>query len=121
MNENERQRVELVEKMMKIIGAKWKPAIIYCLVHEGKMHFGDLRRAIPQVTQRILTLRLRELERDGLITRTVLSNIPPSVTYEMTSLGMEVHPFFRDLCLWAEQRLPELETALQATKSGRRK
>lgn len=116
MDEHARQRVELVENMMKIIGAKWKPAIIYCLVHTGKMRFGDLKRAIPNVTQRILTLRLRELERDGLIKRTVLSHIPPSVEYEMTDLGLEVHPFFRDLCLWAETRLPELDAALKATK-----
>ena len=116
MDDTARHRVELVEKMMKIIGAKWKPAIIYCLVHSGRMRFGELKRAIPKVTQRILTLRLRELERDGLIKRTVLSNIPPSVEYEMTELGMQVHPFFRDLCLWAEERLPELDAALKATK-----
>lgn len=116
MDEVAQKRVELVEKLMKIIGAKWKPAIIYCLVHNGRMRFGELKRAIPNVTQRILTLRLRELERDGLIKRTVLSNIPPSVEYEMTGLGMEVHPFFRDLCLWAETKLPELGTALKATK-----
>ena len=116
MDEFERNRVDLVEKMMKIIGAKWKPAIIYCLVHSGKMHFGELRRAIPDVTQRILTLRLRELERDGLISRTVLSHIPPSVVYEMTPLGMQVHPFFRDLCLWAEEHKGELPTLQSGPK-----
>ena len=93
---------------MKIIGAKWKPAIIYCLVHEGRLRFSDLQGAIPDVTQRMLTMRLRELERDGLIQRLVHEVIPPRVEYEMTELCMEVHPFFRDLCLWGENREPEI-------------
>lgn len=111
MDEHERSRVELVENLMKTIGAKWKPAIVYCLVHQGRMRFGKLRRAIPDITQRMLTLRLRDLERDGLIKRTFHEQIPPRVEYEMTSLGMEVHPFFRDLCLWGESREAALKNA----------
>lgn len=113
MNENEKQRVETVEKMMKIIGAKWKPAIMYCLIHNRRMRFGELRRAIPDVTQRILTLRLRELEHDGFIRRTVINTIPSHVEYEPTELGDEIHPFYRDLCLWAEEREERLKAALQ--------
>ena len=111
MDDHERARVDLVEGLMKMIGAKWKPAIIYCLVHQGRMRFGELRRAIPDITQRMLTMRLRELERDGLIKRTFHEQIPPRVDYEMTSLGMEVHPFFRDLCLWGESRRDQISAA----------
>jgi DNA-binding HxlR family transcriptional regulator len=113
MKETERRRVETVEKMMKIIGAKWKPAIMYCLIHNRKMRFGELRRAIPDVTQRILTLRLRELEHDGFIRRNVVNTIPSHVEYEPTELGDEIHPFYRDLCLWAEARGEKLKPALQ--------
>lgn len=113
MEQRARERVELVEKMMKIIGAKWKPAIMYCLIHQGKMRYGELRRAIPDVTQRILTLRLRELEHDGFVQRTVVKTIPAHVEYEPTDLGLEIHPFYRDLCLWAEERQAQLKSALQ--------
>lgn len=114
MDDHERARVELVETLMKTIGAKWKPAIVYCLVHQGRMRFGELRRAMPGITQRMLTMRLRELERDGLVKRTFYEQIPPRVEYEMTELGMEVHPFFRDLCLWGEKRLKQLAAAQAA-------
>lgn len=114
MDQRARTRVELVEKMMKIIGAKWKPAIMYCLIHEKKMRYGDLRRAIPDVTQRILTLRLRELESDGFVKRTVVQTLPAHVEYAPTDLGFEIHPFYRDLCLWAEDRQDMLATALAA-------
>ena len=114
MDDQARQRVELVEKMMKVIGAKWKPAIMYCLIHNGRMRFGELRRAIPDVTQRILTLRLRELERDGFISRHVVRTIPSHVEYEPTELGWEIHPFYRDLCHWAESRKDRLAQALDS-------
>jgi len=103
---------------MKTIGAKWKPAIIYCLVHTGRMRFSDLRRAIPDITQRMLTMRLRELERDGLVRRIVRGTIPPHVEYEMTALGMEVHPFFRDLCHWGESRKTDIAGARVAFDGG---
>ena len=113
MEARARKRVEIVEKMMKIIGAKWKPAIMYCLIHNRKMRFGELRRAIPDVTQRILTLRLRELENDGFIKRTIVRTIPSHVEYEPTDLGDEIHPFYRDLCLWAEARSERLGPAME--------
>ena len=106
------KRVEIVEKMMKVIGAKWKPAIMYCLVHQGPMRFGELKRAIPNITQRVLTLRLRELEHDGLIARRVIATLPAHVEYQLTDLGQELHPFYRDLCLWSEANAPRRQAAL---------
>ena len=111
MNPKERQRVDFVEQLMKIIGAKWKPAIIYCLVHQGKMRYSELKRSIPDITQRILTMRLRELERDGFVKRTFHKQIPPRVDYEITKLGNELHPFFRDLCAWGNSRKSQIETS----------
>ena len=114
MDELAKDRVALVEKMMKVIGAKWKPAIMYCLIHNGTMRFGELRRAMPTVTQRMLTMRLRELERDGFISRKVVETIPPHVEYSPTQLGWDIHPFYRALCFWAEDNRLRLETALKA-------
>ena len=72
---------------MKTIGAKWKPAIVFCLVFGGRQRFSDLRRTLPDITQRMLTQRLRELERDGLVRRTIYAEVPIRVEYEMTALA----------------------------------
>ena len=100
MNERERELVDRVEGLMKTIGAKWKPAIVFCLVFGGRQRFSDLRRKLPDITQRMLTRRLRELERDGLVKRTLYPEVPLRVEYEMTALGRSLHPFFKSLCQW---------------------
>ena len=103
MDANDRTLVDQVEDLMKAIGAKWKPAIMFCLVSVGRQRFSALRRAIPDVTQKMLTQRLRELERDGLVRRIVHDTQPPQVEYEVTDLGRSLHPFYRDLCAWGQQ------------------
>lgn len=100
MDKKDRQLVDQVEALMKIIGAKWKPAIVFCLVFGGKQRFSEIRRQLPDITQRMLTMRLRELERDGLVRRTYVEEIPPRVEYEMTALGHRLHPFYKGLCDW---------------------
>ncbi len=99
---------------MKTIGAKWKPAIVFCLVFGGRQRFSDLRRKLPDITQRMLTQRLRELERDGLIERTLYAEVPLRVEYEMTALGMSLHPFYRTLCDWGVEHEPALARANRA-------
>jgi DNA-binding HxlR family transcriptional regulator len=87
MRPKERALVDCVEQALAVMGAKWKPAIVFCLVFQGAMRFSELGRAIPDVTQKMLTKRLRELERDGVVTRTFYEEIPPRVEYEITELG----------------------------------
>ncbi|MGI9370905.1 MAG: winged helix-turn-helix transcriptional regulator [Hyphomicrobiales bacterium] len=113
MNERDKELVGQVEEVIKIIGAKWKPAIIFCLVFGGRQRFSDLRRQLPEITQKMLTQRLRELERGGLVKRTFHEEIPVRVEYELTNLGMSAHPFFRALCEWGIENKQAFQKANQ--------
>jgi DNA-binding HxlR family transcriptional regulator len=88
-----------VTKTMDVIGGKWKSvALFYMPSHTRR--FNELRRLMPSITQRMLTLQLRELERDGLITRTVYPEVPPKVEYALTDLGRTLQPILELLCSW---------------------
>ena len=100
MTPQERNELDLVENVFRILGMKWKPAILYCLFFQGKQRFTDLRKAMPDITQKMLTQRLRELERDGLLTRTFYEQIPPRVEYEITELGRTDAPILDSICKW---------------------
>ena len=100
MDTNARNLVDQVERLIKVIGAKWKPAIMFCLVFGGRQRFSELKRKLPDITQRTLTLRLRKLKRDGLVTRTYHEEVPPRVEYEITELGLSLHLFYKSLCNW---------------------
>src|SRR5262245_9359996 len=103
--------VERVERIMRIIAGKWRPAIIYALVTDGTLRFTELRRRIPGVTQRMLTQQLRDLERHGLVERVQHAEIPPRVEYSVTALGRSLHPIFKSVCDWAGANFPEVEKA----------
>ena len=96
-----------VDHALDFVGAKWKPRIIWRL-SAGPMRFGEMRRAMPDVTQRMLTLHLRELERDGLITRTVLPGVPPGTEYALTEVARRVVPALHALGAWAAENRAEL-------------
>jgi len=90
-----------VEATMRIIGGKWKP-IILCHLKHGRMRTGELRRAIPNITQKMLTQQLRELEDDGIVLRKVYNQIPPKVEYSLTDYGHSLNKILEDLCVWGE-------------------
>lgn len=90
-----------VKATMKIIGGKWKP-IILCHLKHGKMRTGQLRRVIPNITQKMLTQQLRELEEDGIIDRKVYNQIPPKVEYSLTDYGHSLNKILEALCVWGE-------------------
>lgn len=100
-----------VDYTLKMIGGKWKPLILHRL-HAGTLRFGQLQRLVPHVTQRVLTLQLRELERDGLITRKVYPEVPPRVEYDMTEPAKALMPILDALGDWLHQNDAKLE-ALQ--------
>src|SRR6188508_3385488 len=75
-----------VRDVLNRVGDKWSVQIV-ALLGDGRMRFSELRRAIEGISQRMLTLTLRGLERDGLVTRTIFPTIPPRVDYELTTLG----------------------------------
>src|SRR6185436_9529963 len=91
-----------VREVLHRVGDKWSVQIV-ALLGDGPMRFSELRRSIEGISQRMLTLTLRGLERDGLIARTVFPEIPPRVEYELTRLGRTLLEPIQGLADWAEQ------------------
>ncbi|MFE2640354.1 winged helix-turn-helix transcriptional regulator [Streptomyces scopuliridis] len=88
-----------IEFAMEVLGGRWKMAILKQLV-SGTHRFGELRRALPTITQRMLTRQLRELEADGLVTRTVYREVPPRVEYTLTDIGHSLDAITEQLDKW---------------------
>ncbi|PHS70639.1 MAG: HxlR family transcriptional regulator [Methylophaga sp.] len=91
-----------VTTAIDVIGGKWKVIILYQL--RGKtLRFGELKRSIPRITQKMLTHQLRELEADKLITRHVYAEVPPKVEYTSTDLAERLNPALDLLCEWGSE------------------
>lgn len=99
-----------IRHVLERAGDKWSLLIVYQL-SAGKMRFNELRRALPGISQRMLTHSLRELERDGLVLRTVIPSVPPRVDYEVTSPGSTLLPPVQGLVDWALAHQDEMEAA----------
>ena len=93
-----------VRNALVVIGGKWKPVIIYYLM-EGTKRFGELRKCLPDATQKMLTQQLRELERDRVLARKVHQVVPPKVEYSLTPYGRTLRPVMRELCKWGEKHM----------------
>ncbi len=94
------------------VGDKWSIPLIRML-SPGPKRFSELKRGIDGISQRMLTLTLRGLERDGLVTRTVYPTVPPRVEYELTKLGRTLREPIAALGKWAERHLADIEEARQ--------
>jgi DNA-binding HxlR family transcriptional regulator len=88
----------------EIIGGKWKGPILYYLL-EGTKRFGELRRLFPEVTQRTLTMQLRQLEEHGVIERTVYAEVPPKVEYSVSPTGASLRPIIAMMKQWGSEYL----------------
>lgn len=84
---------------ISLIGGRWKPIILWSLVH-GTHRFSELKRGIPQITEKMLTQQLRELERDGLVARRVHQEVPPRVEYSLTPRGKSLQPVLESMLQW---------------------
>jgi len=97
-------------EVLSRVGDKWSVYIVATL-GEGPRRFSDLRRSIEGISQRMLTLTLRGLERDGLVTRTVYATIPPRVDYALTPLGQTLLAPVQALSAWADEHRTEIQQA----------
>ena len=100
----------VISGLLQRIGDKWTVLVVTTLAN-GSKRFNELRREIPTVSQRMLTLTLRNLERDGLVSRTVTPSIPPRVDYELTELGRSLVGPLHGLELWALEHVDDIHQA----------
>ena len=96
-----------IEATLDVIGGKWKPLVIYQL-KDGTLRFNQIVSKVqPKITQRMLTKELRELEKDGLVTRKVYPQVPPKVEYSLTERGQSLIPILDDLCDWGSEHMAD--------------
>ena len=93
-----------LEKLLQMIGGKWKAIVLWHL-QSGRLRFGQLRKTMPGITQKMLTQQLRELESSGMITRTVHAEVPPRVEYALTPLGRQCKPLLKKMHDWSVKHL----------------
>lgn len=106
-----------VEATLELIGGKWKGIVLYYLLG-GRLRFSELKRQVGDVTQRMLTKQLRELEASGLVNRIVYAEVPPRVEYELTREGKSLRPILASLKKWGETHALKL---LEKRESDRTK
>ncbi|QJD96214.1 helix-turn-helix transcriptional regulator [Mucilaginibacter robiniae] len=90
---------------MDMIGNKWKPLILFHLL-AGPQRSGALQRSVPEISNKMFTQTIRELERDHLLTRTVHPVVPPHVEYELTDLGRSLEDILKELDNWGKKLMP---------------
>lgn len=107
-----------ISGLLQRIGDKWTVLVVQTLA-DGPRRFNELRREIPSVSQRMLTLTLRNLERDGLVSRTVTPTIPPRVDYELTALGQSLQKPICGLATWATENVGAIDAAQKRFDAAR--
>ena len=103
----------LVRAALDRVASKWTLLVVATL-DQGVLRFSDLRQQVPGISQRMLTLTLRNLEKDGLVTRTVHPQVPPRVEYELTATGKSLIPPALALAGWAIEHVPHIEASRAA-------
>lgn len=102
-----------IAPVVDIVFSRWTTPILWSLNEYGRQRFVELERRITKITPKVLTQRLRQLERDGLVIRTYHPEVPPRVEYEISELGRSLAPLFATLADWAAVNLDKVEDARQ--------
>jgi DNA-binding HxlR family transcriptional regulator len=97
-----------LDAAVDVVGGKWKPLILWALYAHGTSRFGELRRHVAGVTEKMLTQQLRELEADGVVARTVYPVVPPKVEYSLTELGHSLNDALIPLGEWGERHMDHI-------------
>lgn len=106
-----------VRTTLNVLGGKWKLLILSYLLDEPR-RYGELRRLMPEITEKMLIQELRELESDGIVARTVHQTVPPRVDYSLTEQGQLVRPVFGELVGWGQQYLGRNGSTLPETPAA---
>ncbi|MCM1323813.1 MAG: helix-turn-helix transcriptional regulator [Acetobacter sp.] len=104
----------LAETTIKMLGDRWKVQIIECLM-DGTKRFGELKKELGDITQKVLTTNLRMLEENGILIRHVYAQIPPRVDYTLTNIGYNLKPVIDSMVAWAEEYRESLLTNINDT------
>lgn len=94
-----------IRNILARMSDKWSLLVIYALSQVEKMRFGDIRRAVPDISQKMLTVTLRTLEEDGFVTRTIYPEVPPRVEYALTIRAYSLLPHIQSLIVWAKENM----------------
>jgi DNA-binding HxlR family transcriptional regulator len=100
-----------IAPVVDIVFSRWTTPILWVLHEFGRQRFVELQRRIATITPKVLTQRLRQLERDGLVVRTYHPEVPPRVEYEISELGESLAPLFAGLAMWGAANLDRVEKA----------
>ena len=108
MNEPQNHYTNGVLMTLAVMGTKWKPLIL-CHLVDGPQRPADLKRAVQGISSKVLTDQIRELERDGIITRTIFNEVPPHVEYAISEYGQSLVPILGVMANWGEARIDFLK------------
>lgn len=106
--------------VVEIVFSRWTTPILWMLHTYGRQRFVELKRHIPSITPKVLTQRLRQMERDGLVVRTYHPEVPPRVEYEISDLGRSLAPLFATLVEWSAENLEKVQTARRSYDAATR-
>jgi DNA-binding HxlR family transcriptional regulator len=109
-----------ISPVVDIVFSRWTTPVLWALNEHGRHRFVELQRRIPAITPKVLTQRLRQLERDGLVVRTYHPEVPPRVEYQISELGRSLGPLFASLAQWADAHLQKVEEARRGYDSANR-
>ena len=107
-----------IEAVLDLLGGKWKLLIVYHLMHKNRLRFGELRRLVGNVSEKVLSQQLREMSVDGLVNRVDFGTVPPRVEYELTPFGRGFGLNLQPMCEWGEQNMDEI-TAIASARAVR--
>lgn len=96
----EKTGYEVIEKVVNIIGGKWKIRIAYILGFSGTLRYGELKKLLTPITHKMLSSQLKELEKDGIVIRKEYTCIPPKVEYSLSKKGYDLVPTLEEMCKW---------------------